>query len=1019
MPTNIDSLSIELSANAGRASSAIDELASRLGRLSSAASGAGSGTRTAADRISELGQAARNSDVEQVTSNLQDCSDAAMRAAHATETLKKVWGTLTAPVKAAISGVKGFVAQLARVAKYRFLRYVIKEIAAGFKEGVTNLYHWSEAVNNRFAKSMDMIATSTNYLKNSLGAFLAPLINALAPVIDSLVEKFVTLLNAANMFFAAVTGAETYTVAKKIADTWDDASNNVKNNAEKTEKAIKRTILGFDEINKLTKPTNTSSSSSSLNNNNKTDYSIMFEEKPLEGWLKNLSDLSNKVQDVTEGWPDWLKWLLGIGGAALAVIGIKKLLEWVGSLWDKLKGIALLNLPNWLKWLFGGGGGGGSDDGNHGINIPDHIDIPDADIDVNLQKGDWSVLDGLKDETALVKVGLQHWGWDNIQDWIGNVATVAVGLKHWGWTTIEEWIGPAVTVAVGLKHWGWTTIEDWIGRAVTVAVGLSHWGWNNIDDWIGNAVTVHVGLRKWGWTELKYWIGTETTVAVALAHDGWSTIEAWIGTSVTIKVKLDKDGWDTVHEWLGDNYKRDGKYGGGHTRGGGAGGTWEAGVDVALNIDKTSSREWLNEYEEESNTISDSIRKIWNSIVSWTTSSWDSVKETVGNRWDSVKTSVSRGTESIGTWISTKWNDITTWTTSTWNSVEETVSTKWDDIKTTVNRATESVGNWVSTKWNDITTWTTSTWNSVEETVSTKWDDLKTTVNRGTEKVGTWVKDTWNDLKSDTKDKWDNIKLNAVNTWITLKTNAQTTFGTIKRNVSDAWGQNGGAKGVLSSFIGWVNSVFSVDWEGAWTSIVEAFGTIFDDLKEKAKAPINAVIRMINNMIDAVERSINAIVNGINNRLKFNFEWSVPDWVPSWAGGGKTFKYSFDPGLHTVKFARVEELAEGGILNAATMLSPNVMAGEAGAEAVLPLDRNTEWMDKLADRILYRAANGNGSGSSAKEDGTMTQLMRQMLAEMRKLNEKEFTAEVSTSAINRAQTRANLRAGTTVSPVGV
>jgi hypothetical protein len=32
------------------------------------------------------------------------------------------------------------------------------------------------------------------------------------------------------------------------------------------------------------------------------------------------------------------------------------------------------------------------------------------------------------------------------------------------------------------------------------------------------------------------------------------------------------------------------------------------------------------------------------------------------------------------------------------------------------------------------------------------------------------------------------------------------------------------------------------------------------------------------------------------------------------------------------------------------------MVGEAGKEAVLPLENNTGWMDKLADRIAARSA---------------------------------------------------------------
>lgn len=50
--------------------------------------------------------------------------------------------------------------------------------------------------------------------------------------------------------------------------------------------------------------------------------------------------------------------------------------------------------------------------------------------------------------------------------------------------------------------------------------------------------------------------------------------------------------------------------------------------------------------------------------------------------------------------------------------------------------------------------------------------------------------------------------------------------------------------------------------------------------------------------------------------------------------------------------------ARGGILNGATLFGAagNTLlgGGEAGKEAVLPLERNTEWMDKLADRLAQR-----------------------------------------------------------------
>lgn len=53
----------------------------------------------------------------------------------------------------------------------------------------------------------------------------------------------------------------------------------------------------------------------------------------------------------------------------------------------------------------------------------------------------------------------------------------------------------------------------------------------------------------------------------------------------------------------------------------------------------------------------------------------------------------------------------------------------------------------------------------------------------------------------------------------------------------------------------------------------------------------------------------------------------------------------------------VPKLATGGIVTGAT----NAIIGEAGAEAVLPLENNTQWMDKLAAKINSSGGNAGGT----------------------------------------------------------
>lgn len=56
-----------------------------------------------------------------------------------------------------------------------------------------------------------------------------------------------------------------------------------------------------------------------------------------------------------------------------------------------------------------------------------------------------------------------------------------------------------------------------------------------------------------------------------------------------------------------------------------------------------------------------------------------------------------------------------------------------------------------------------------------------------------------------------------------------------------------------------------------------------------------------------------------------------------------SFNYSLNPNVSTA-------LATGGIVSSPTL----AMVGEAGKEAVIPLENNTEWLDKLADKLATK-----------------------------------------------------------------
>ena len=178
-------------------------------------------------------------------------------------------------------GLNNIIGSFKRIAFYRFVRTVIKEITEGFKEGVDNLYQWSKLANGEFAQSMDRLATSSLYLKNSLGAMVAPLINAIAPAIDFLIDKFVALLNVINRVFALFTGAGYWTKAKKYPTEYAKA---VSSGAGKAADALHK--LGLAQIDELTiLDKNHGDKGSGGGGGDALDYGSMFETEKLGGGI--------------------------------------------------------------------------------------------------------------------------------------------------------------------------------------------------------------------------------------------------------------------------------------------------------------------------------------------------------------------------------------------------------------------------------------------------------------------------------------------------------------------------------------------------------------------------------------------------------------------------------------------------------------------------------------------------------------------------------------------------------------
>ena len=156
-----------------------------------------------------------------------------------------------------------------------------------------------------------------------------------------------------------------------------------------------------------------------------------------------------------------------------------------------------------------------------------------------------------------------------------------------------------------------------------------------------------------------------------------------------------------------------------------------------------------------------------------------------------------------------------------------------------------------------------------------------------------------------------------------------------------------GIKEIFSGITTFLKGVFTGDWKMAWTGIKTFFVGVWDVIVGCLKSSVNFVIGALNTAYNAICGVINACISAIN---KISF--TVPDWVPGL--GGKQFG-GFN--LQKIQPVNIPYLANGGITTGATIAK----IGEAGREAVLPLENNTEWMDDLASKLASKMPDYSGA----------------------------------------------------------
>lgn len=745
---------------------------------------------------------------------------------------------------------KKLVSELTRVSRMlklmitrMALRAVISNVGEGFKSLAVHSASFNQAISS--------LINSCKTLGYALASTFGRIIEIAAPVLNTIINLLTRAVNLINQLLSALGGGLKWNKAKQFTD---DYAASLKG-ATGAAKELKKTVLGFDELNQL------QDNSSSGGGGGGDAIVDMFEDADIEPWIL---DLASKIKK-------WAEKLFAPLKAAWDKVG-----EWVKAKWkyaweELCKLGASIARDFWKVWeqpeteqifkniliILG-------EIGRFIGNLARQFRIAWDENETGLH-----ILENIRDIILIITDHLRNMA-TYTADWAGSLDFSPL------LTSIEEWLQslePAIDAVMGILEDFYKDVVLKFGKWV-IESGLPDLidvfkRFNDEVDWEG----LRQKLKKL-WEHLEPFMETVgegliifiERVTTALAdfingeefEDFLDKLEEWmdsvdpedvadgiqkliaaiIGLKVISTILPLLGGLRTAFSVLSTVVS------GIITLFTILGGPAILAIGLVIAAGVLLVQNW------------DEIKEAAKLLVERTKEHWDNFKQKASDAFDSAKESVIDFAIGLG---------------------ESVIEAKDDLVE---------FGQKVAEKGADIK----AKFGEMKDSVSEKMQGIKDKVIEGTENVKT----KFGEMADKVKEKKDDIKSHLDD----FKTKASERFGDIQDKLTefkDNWADRfEKAKEKLSTFKEDASKLFG--------DIKENVVKCFDGIKEGIKTPINAILEFI-------EKMINGVIDGFNGlgRALGSIDIDVPDWVTD-----KTGIKDFSIGLPTLSRVSLPRLATGG-----------------------------------------------------------------------------------------------------------
>ncbi|HEF1898088.1 phage tail tape measure protein [Bacillus cereus group sp. MYBK108-2] len=451
--------------------------------------------------------------------------------------------------------------------------------------------------------------------------------------------------------------------------------------------------------------------------------------------------------------------------------------------------------------------------------------------------------------------------------------------------------------------------------------------WGEITDWLSEK-----------WSEFKDWFGELWDSIVQTCEDAWSSTVDYFSGAWSDFLNMVNEFFEPMGQFFADLWT----------------GISDTASEIWTGITDYFSESWSSFIELADSILSplgEFFSGLWTGIVETATSIWDQLKAAWQETWDTILTVLDPIISAVSTvleagwlliqagaqiawaaisqyiiqpiqeaydWISAQIGELVTWLSTQWELIKAAAQVAWGLFKQYITQPVQEAWDWVKEKFGDLVSWLNSQWETVKSYTSAAWNLVKQYVIQP-------VQELWNA----TKEKLNDLANWILGNWAKIQSYTLTAWNLVYKYIIDP---------VISAY----NSA-KEKFNDMYNTAREKFDSVKNAAQEKFDAAKRFIVNPIKDAVDKVKGFIDKI-KGFFSDLKLKIpkpempkmpHFSLQTSTKNILGKDITFPSGID----------VQWRAKGGIFTRPTIFGMSngqlQGAGEAGREAVLPLNKKT------------------------------------------------------------------------------